>query len=214
MRAARDERDLSPAVCQRRSDKSADCTSTNDSKMHSSLFTQNGEEPRRARSRTPKRTAKAPPSRVRAAYAQEELIVKVGILGSGAVAQSLGAGFALHGHSVMLGTRDTARLLEWQQQHPGTALGAVAEAAAFGELLVLAVKGLAAAVPLRAAGEANLRGKTVIDTTNPTADAPPINGVLQFFTFRQSLQLGGQHAVCESAVCRRPANDVHLRERR
>jgi 8-hydroxy-5-deazaflavin:NADPH oxidoreductase len=35
---------------------------------------------------------------------------------------------------------------------------------------------------LIAAGISNLGDKTVIDTTNPIADAPPVNGVLQFFT--------------------------------
>ena len=35
---------------------------------------------------------------------------------------------------------------------------------------------------LRAAGAHNVNGKTVIDVTNPIADAPPVNGVLKFFT--------------------------------
>ena len=50
------------------------------------------------------------------------------------------------------------------------------------ELVVLAVKGTVAAEALRAAGAANLSGKTIIDATNPIADAPPTNGVLKFFT--------------------------------
>src|SRR6185295_7006109 len=50
------------------------------------------------------------------------------------------------------------------------------------EMLVLAVKGTAASEVLRAAGVTNLAGKTVIDVTNPIADAPPVNGVLRFFT--------------------------------
>ena len=52
----------------------------------------------------------------------------------------------------------------------------------FADLVVLAVKGTVAADALRAAGESNLAGKTVIDATNPIADAPPVNGVLKFFT--------------------------------
>jgi len=36
--------------------------------------------------------------------------MKIGILGSGDVAQSLGAGFLKHGHAVVLGTRDPAKL--------------------------------------------------------------------------------------------------------
>jgi hypothetical protein len=47
---------------------------------------------------------------------------------------------------------------------------------------VLASKGTAAASALQLAGLANLEGKIVIDTTNPIADAPPVNGVLQYFT--------------------------------
>jgi 8-hydroxy-5-deazaflavin:NADPH oxidoreductase len=35
-------------------------------------------------------------------------------------------------------------------------------------------------------GPENFAGKTVIDTTNPIADAPPVNGVLQFFTSMNS----------------------------
>jgi predicted dinucleotide-binding enzyme len=35
---------------------------------------------------------------------------------------------------------------------------------------------------LHAAGAANLEDKAVIDATNPIADAPPVNGVLKFFT--------------------------------
>ena len=47
---------------------------------------------------------------------------------------------------------------------------------------MLAVKGPVAIDVLRAAGAANLAGKPVIDATNPIADAPPVNGVLKFFT--------------------------------
>jgi predicted dinucleotide-binding enzyme len=61
-------------------------------------------------------------------------------------------------------------------------VGSFEEAAKFGDLVVLATKGLAAAAALEAAGSANLAGKTVIDTTNPIAEAPPVNGVLRFFT--------------------------------
>jgi predicted dinucleotide-binding enzyme len=108
--------------------------------------------------------------------------MKVGILGSGAVAKALGKGFLAHGHEVMLGTRDRARLAGWAGEHPKATIGAFQDAARFGELIVLAVKGAAAAEVLRIAGPANLDRKPVIDTTNPIADAPPTNGVLKFFT--------------------------------
>ena len=108
--------------------------------------------------------------------------MKVGILGSGDVAKTLGAGFLKHGHAVMLGTRSVEKLAEWQSKHPGAKIGSFAEAAAFGEVLVLAVKGDAALDVLRLAGSQALAGKVMVDTTNPIAAAPPVNGVLRYFT--------------------------------
>ena len=108
--------------------------------------------------------------------------MKVGILGSGDVAKALAAGFIKHGHQVTLGTRDTGKLKDFLAQHKGAQAASFADAAKFGELVVLAVKGSVALDALKAAGAANLSGKPVIDATNPIADAPPENGVLKFFT--------------------------------
>ena len=108
--------------------------------------------------------------------------MKVGILGSGDVAKTLAGGFIKHGHQVKLGTRTPAKLAEWVSTHRSVALGTFAEAAQFGELVVLAVKGTAAHEALELAGKGNVSGKPVIDATNPIADAPPVNGVLKFFT--------------------------------
>lgn len=108
--------------------------------------------------------------------------MKVGVLGSGIVAQTLAAGFLKHGYETMIGSREPAKLKEWHRAHPAAKLGSFAETAAFGHLLVLAVKGSAAAEALRLAGSAHLAGKTVIDAANPIADAPPLHGVLSFFT--------------------------------
>jgi predicted dinucleotide-binding enzyme len=108
--------------------------------------------------------------------------MKVGLLGSGDVAKTLGAGFLKHGHAVMLGTRDAQKLAGWRAGHAGAVVGSFAEAAAFGDVVVLAVKGDAALDVLRQAGRPGLAGKVVIDATNPIAAAPPVNGVLRFFT--------------------------------
>jgi hypothetical protein len=108
--------------------------------------------------------------------------MKIGVLGSGDVAKTLASGFLKHGHEAMLGTRDSKKLAAWNSADPGGKVGSFADAAGFGEVVVLAVKGSASAEALRAAGAQNLRGKPVIDATNPIADAPPDNGVLQFFT--------------------------------
>ena len=106
----------------------------------------------------------------------------IGVLGSGQVAKTLATGFLRHGHHVMLGTRDTIKLMSWIGENPKVIVGSFADAAKFGEIVVLAVKGTAAGDVLQMATPANLTGKLVMDTTNPIADAPPVNGVLKFFT--------------------------------
>ena len=108
--------------------------------------------------------------------------MNVGVLGSGDVAKVLAAGFIKHGHDTMVGTREVAKLADWRAQNASARVGAFSEAAMFGELIVLAVKGSAADLALRSAGASNLEGKVVMDATNPIADAPPVNGVLRFFT--------------------------------
>jgi 8-hydroxy-5-deazaflavin:NADPH oxidoreductase len=106
---------------------------------------------------------------------------KIGILGSAAVGQALARGFKQHGHEVRIGSRTPAKLAEFSAS-AGIAAGTFAEVASWAEVLVLAVKGTVAEDALRAAGAASLRGKLVIDTTNPIAEAPPVDGVLAFFT--------------------------------
>jgi hypothetical protein len=108
---------------------------------------------------------------------------KVGVLGSGIVGEVLANGFLKHGYQVMRGSRDPGKLAAWRQAAgPAASTGTFEEAARFGGMLVLAVKGAAAAEVLRQAGAANLAGKVVVDTTNPIAEVPPTNGVLHFTT--------------------------------
>lgn len=106
---------------------------------------------------------------------------RVGVLGSGVVGRTLAAGFVKHGYEVTIGTREPAKLAEWAEG-AGVRVGTFAEAARFGAIAVLAVKGVAAEDVLRLAGAVNLEGKLVLDTTNPIAEAPPEGGVLGFFT--------------------------------
>jgi predicted dinucleotide-binding enzyme len=113
---------------------------------------------------------------------------KIGILGSGIVARVLGNGFLKYGHEVMLGTRDTAKLAGWLASGSGKA-GSFSEAASFGEIIVLAVKGTMANSALQMAGKSSHAGKIVIDTTNPIADAPPVNGVLRYYTTLDESQM-------------------------
>jgi len=110
--------------------------------------------------------------------------MRIGVLGSGTVGQTLAKGFLKHGHEAMLGTRDPEKpdVRKWLGETPGAQTGTFAEAATFGELVVLATKGTAAESALEMAGAGNLAGKTILDATNPIADKPPVDGILQFTT--------------------------------
>lgn len=106
---------------------------------------------------------------------------RVGVLGSGQVAQVLAAGFGKHGYPVSMGSREPAKLAAFCQQH-GFGVGGLDEVAAGAEVVVLAVKGTAALEAVQAAGPGHLAGKLVIDCTNPIANEPPDNGAIRFFT--------------------------------
>jgi len=87
----------------------------------------------------------------------------IGILGSGMVGLALARGFLKHGYAVKIGTGSSEKTKKLMEETGGAAsVGSFAEAAAFGEILVLAVKGTAAENVLRAAGPSSLKGKTYI----------------------------------------------------
>ena len=106
---------------------------------------------------------------------------KIGIIGSGQVAQILAAGFLKHGYDVMVGSNHLDKLKDWKAKNATAQLGSFDEAVKFGDLILLAVKGVAAESVINSVASL-LAGKIVIDTTNPIAEAPPTNGVLKYFT--------------------------------
>lgn len=107
--------------------------------------------------------------------------VKIGVLGSGMVAKALATGFIAQGYEVMIGSGNPAKLDDLKNKLP-VKTGSFQEAAAFGNILVLAVKGTAAIKVFSNLETADVKNKIVIDTTNPISENPPKNGVLQFFT--------------------------------
>lgn len=108
---------------------------------------------------------------------------RIGIVGTGVVGDTLADGFLKHGYAVMRGSRDPAKLADWTARSgPNASSGTMAQAAAFGDVVVLAVKGTAAEAAVGLCGPATLAGRIVVDTMNPIADAPPTNGVLSYFT--------------------------------
>ena len=107
--------------------------------------------------------------------------MNIGIMGTGIVGKTLAVKLAEVGHAVMIGTRDPAETLArtdpdrygnppfrvWLQRHPAVKLGSFAEAAAHGKIVVNATNGAVSLDALRAAGEAHLNGKVLMDIANP-----------------------------------------------
>ena len=106
---------------------------------------------------------------------------RFGVLGSGVVAKVLAAGLKRHGYDVRIGSREPDKLASFQKE-AGIEAAPFSDVAAAAEVVILAVKGTAAREALELAGADHLAGKVVIDTTNPIADAPAVDGVLQYFT--------------------------------
>lgn len=118
---------------------------------------------------------------------------KIGVIGSGKVAQILAAGFIKHGYDVMVGSNHLDKLEDWKNKNATAKLGNFHEASKFGDIIVLAVKGTAAESVIATIAP-NIDGKTVIDTTNPIAEAAPTHGVLRYFTtMEESLMERLQH---------------------
>lgn len=108
---------------------------------------------------------------------------KIAVLGSGVVGEVLANGFLKHGYEVMRGSRDPSKLAGWKSRASNKAsIGTFEQAAAYGDIIVLSVIGRAAESLVMNLPAQAISGKTIIDTTNPIADAPPKNGVLSFFT--------------------------------
>ncbi|SRR5215204_5968379 len=94
--------------------------------------------------------------------------MKLGIIGSGSVAQTLGSAYLQKGYEVKLGTRSAEKLAEWlEKAGENASVGSFAEAAEFGEVVFISTLGEAAIHAIELAGAENFRGKTVIDLTNP-----------------------------------------------
>jgi len=108
---------------------------------------------------------------------------KVGIIGSGMVGKALAKGFINLGHKTTIASRNEETRKNIEKEFEGKLKTDTPEKVAKNnDLIVFAVKGSKAKQALQALGIDNLSGKTIIDTTNPIADAPPVNGVLQYTT--------------------------------
>ena len=108
------------------------------------------------------------------------MALKIGVLGSGNVGQVLAKGLAGLGHEVRIGSRTGDKLKDFSAAS-GVAEGTFVDVARGADVVVIAVKGTVAEGLVRELGDA-LAGKVVLDTTNPITDAPPKEGIVQYFT--------------------------------
>ncbi|MGZ3901177.1 MAG: NADPH-dependent F420 reductase [Bacteroidia bacterium] len=108
---------------------------------------------------------------------------KVGIIGSGAVGKALAKGFLKYGYDTTIASRTAEKQATLAAEIGGNIkTGSFSDTAKNADIVVLAVRGGVAESALDLCGIDNLSGKTIIDATNPIADAPPQNGVLKYFT--------------------------------
>src|SRR6185437_5747932 len=95
---------------------------------------------------------------------------RIGVLGTGNVGQVLAAGLVARGHEVKLGSRDATnpKAVAWAEKNGALAsAGTFADAAKFGEIVILALSWTGVMNALELAGPDNFAGKVVIDAVNP-----------------------------------------------
>jgi 8-hydroxy-5-deazaflavin:NADPH oxidoreductase len=110
-----------------------------------------------------------------------EIMPTFGVLGSGDVGQVLAKGLKDHGYEVRIGSRKPAKLAKYSKE-TGITADTFEEVGRWGEALVLSVLGSAAESVLELVGKDQVDGKLIVDTTNPTTEDPPEQGVLRTFT--------------------------------
>lgn len=105
--------------------------------------------------------------------------MRIGVLGTGMVGQTIATKLAELGHQVKMGSRQAGneRAVRWAKEADGDASeGSFADAAGFGELVFNCTAGVASLEALAAAGAENLRGKVLVDLANPldfSGEGPP-----------------------------------------
>jgi len=120
--------------------------------------------------------------------------MKVGVLGTGVVGQTLAGKLVSLGHAVTMGSRRAGneKALAWAQAAGDRAdQGSFADAASFGELVINATAGVASLEALTAAGSERLAGKVLIDVANPldfSAGMPPTLSVANSDSLGEQIQ--------------------------
>jgi predicted dinucleotide-binding enzyme len=96
--------------------------------------------------------------------------VRIGILGTGVVGQTIGGKLVELGHDVKLGSRTATneKGAQWVAQHGSRASqGTFADAASFGQMVFNCTSGMVSLEALQSVGASNLAGKVLVDVSNP-----------------------------------------------
>ncbi len=96
--------------------------------------------------------------------------MKIGVLGTGTVGQTIGGKLCALGHEVRMGARQSGndKAAAWvKQAGPHASQGTFADAAGFGEMVFNCTAGAGSLDALQAAGAGNLAGKVLVDVSNP-----------------------------------------------
>jgi len=96
--------------------------------------------------------------------------MRIGILGTGVVGETLGTRLVTLGDNVRMGSRTAGneKAREWVKQSGDQASeGTFADAAAHGEIVFNCTPGTVSLEVLNAAGSKNLSGKSLVDVSNP-----------------------------------------------
>lgn len=96
--------------------------------------------------------------------------MNIGIIGTGIVGNTIGSKLIELGHSVMMGSRTATneKALAWKEKAGANAsVGTFADAAKHGEILFNCTSGMVSLDALKLAGADNMKGKVLIDISNP-----------------------------------------------
>lgn len=134
--------------------------------------------------------------------------MKIGIIGSGVVGTTLATGFSEANHTVRLGTGSRDKIPQLSEASDDKyQVAEFAEVADWAEVVILCVKGSVAEKVVRSL-TLQIANKPVIDTTNPITDAPPVDGVLEYFTDQNESLMERLHAIAPKAKFVKAFNSV------
>lgn len=132
--------------------------------------------------------------------------MKVAILGTGMVGDTIGSKLIELGHHVMMGSRtfNNEKAIAFVDKNPDKAnAGTFAEAAAFGEIIFNCTSGVASLEALSLAGEDNLGNKIIIDVANPldfSAGMPPTLSIVNTTSLGEQIQSQFPHSKVVKAL--------------